>query len=310
VGLRFDARLVAGVLLGTLAGDMALLAAAVAATAAAAAASVAATSAVAAAALVAVAGHVPLLATLVAPAPTAASTAVAAATAAVATVAATAVAAASVAAVPATTVPSAVGAGAARERAATGRGDVDGLRTPIAVGADLELDGVAVVEAAEAVGLEGGLVDEEIIASVVGGDEAEPLGGVEPLDAPLHPLRRHLNPLTPDPKNLETLALDWRRIVWDVLCAEEGDGGLHFITVFGGRGMGMEGAGAAKNACGPRENGQTSLTYGPGNNAGPRSSERTSAGQCELARNVTAAFPVEHSPPTPISSRHKAPAFQ
>jgi hypothetical protein len=237
VGLRSDAWLVAAVLLGAFAGDVALLAAVVAATAAAAtsAASVATTSAVAAAALGAVAGHVALPATLVAPAPTAASTTVAATTAAVAavsTVAATAVAAAaSVAAVAATAVPAAaasvtsVGAGAARESAAAGRGDVDCLRTPVAVGADLELDGVAVVEAPEAVGLEGGLVDEEVIAAVVGGDEAEPLGGVEPLDAPLSPLRRHLNSSTLDPKNLETLALDWRRIVWDVLCAEEGDGG-------------------------------------------------------------------------------------
>jgi hypothetical protein len=237
VGLRSDAWLVAAVLLGAFAGDVALLAAVVAATAAAAAAtsaaSVATTSAVAAAALGAVAGHVALLATLVAPAPTAASTTVAATTAAVAavsTVAATAVAA-SVAAVAATAVPAAaasvtsVGAGAARESAAAGRGDVDCLRTPVAVGADLELDGVAVVEAPEAVGLEGGLVDEEVIAAVVGGDEAEPLGGVEPLDAPLSPLRRHLNPSTLDPKNLETLALDWRRIVWDVLWDEEGDGG-------------------------------------------------------------------------------------
>jgi hypothetical protein len=47
--------------------------------------------------------------------------------------------------------------------------------------------------------------------------------------------------------------------------------GVLFITVFGGRGMGMEGAGAAKNASGLRENGQTSLTYGPGSNAGPGS---------------------------------------
>jgi hypothetical protein len=36
-------------------------------------------------------------------------------------------------------------------------------------------------------------VDEEVLAGVVGGDEAEPLVDVEPLHGPGHPLLRHIS---------------------------------------------------------------------------------------------------------------------
>lgn len=51
---------------------------------------------------------------------------------------------------------------------------------------DDELDGFALAEAAEALGLDRGLVDEEIVAAVVGGDEPESLLLVEPLHRSLH----------------------------------------------------------------------------------------------------------------------------
>jgi len=58
---------------------------------------------------------------------------------------------------------------------------------------DGELDLLALGEGAEALRLDGRLVDEEVLAAVLGGDEAEALGVIEPLHgAALPRLRRHL----------------------------------------------------------------------------------------------------------------------
>src|SRR5690606_29170511 len=46
---------------------------------------------------------------------------------------------------------------------------------------DVELDPLPLREAAEAVGLDGGVVDEAVLVSVLGRDEAESLGIIEPL---------------------------------------------------------------------------------------------------------------------------------
>lgn len=59
-----------------------------------------------------------------------------------------------------------------------------GLRALLAL-ARLELDPLVLVEAPEAVRLDGGVVDEDVRTVVVGGDEAETLFGVEPLDGAL-----------------------------------------------------------------------------------------------------------------------------
>ncbi|KAI8554098.1 hypothetical protein RHMOL_Rhmol05G0071500 [Rhododendron molle] len=83
--------------------------------------------------------------------------------------------------------PSSSAAGAALDGALVGAGDVGGLGAAVAAGFDDELDGLAVAQAAEAVGADRGLVDEEVIAAVVRGDEAEPLLVVEPLHDPRHP---------------------------------------------------------------------------------------------------------------------------
>lgn len=58
-------------------------------------------------------------------------------------------------------------------------GDIDGLGFVI-LGDHEELDGLALVQGAKAVGFYGGLVDEQIFAAVVGADEAEALVVVEP----------------------------------------------------------------------------------------------------------------------------------
>src|SRR4051812_18440082 len=61
------------------------------------------------------------------------------------------------------------------------RGDVDGLRALVAglgVVGDLRVLG----QRLEAVGVDAGVVDEEVLATVVGRDEAEALVVVEPLD--------------------------------------------------------------------------------------------------------------------------------
>lgn len=57
---------------------------------------------------------------------------------------------------------------------------MDGLGAFLLEG-DVELDELADAEGAEAVGLDGGVVDEEVLAAVVWGDEAVALVVVEPL---------------------------------------------------------------------------------------------------------------------------------
>ena len=77
------------------------------------------------------------------------------------------------------------------ERGAVGAGDVERLGL-VAVAGDGELDAIAVEEGAEAaVRSDGGVVDEEVVAAVVGLDEAEALGVVEPLHHAAEPVLRH-----------------------------------------------------------------------------------------------------------------------
>lgn len=60
--------------------------------------------------------------------------------------------------------------------------DVDGFGAAVLAELDDELDGLALGEGTEAVGLDRGLVDEEILAAVLRGYETEALLGAEPLD--------------------------------------------------------------------------------------------------------------------------------
>eukprot|EP00475_Leptophrys_vorax_P008608 TRINITY_DN1557_c0_g1_i1.p2 TRINITY_DN1557_c0_g1~~TRINITY_DN1557_c0_g1_i1.p2 ORF type:complete len:139 (+),score=13.21 TRINITY_DN1557_c0_g1_i1:767-1183(+) len=76
----------------------------------------------------------------------------------------------------------AVATGSALHEAAAGTSDVDGLGAAVLALLDGELDDLVLVEATEALGLDAGLVDEELFAAIIGGDEAEALGAVEPLD--------------------------------------------------------------------------------------------------------------------------------
>ena len=50
---------------------------------------------------------------------------------------------------------------------------------------DFEADALILVQRAEAAALDGGVVDEEVSAALVGGDETEALLSVEPLDGAL-----------------------------------------------------------------------------------------------------------------------------
>lgn len=79
------------------------------------------------------------------------------------------------------------------ERGAVDASDVDGLGLVVVSGGDGELNAVALEEGAVAVGSDGGLVDEEILAAVVGLDEAEALAIVEPLHHARESLFRHRN---------------------------------------------------------------------------------------------------------------------
>lgn len=65
------------------------------------------------------------------------------------------------------------------------RADLGGLRTLLAV-LDLELHLLALGQAAEALGRDGGVVAEHVLAAVLGGDEAEALRVVEPLHGTGH----------------------------------------------------------------------------------------------------------------------------
>jgi hypothetical protein len=62
-------------------------------------------------------------------------------------------------------------------RGAAGAGHLDGLGAPVVGGLNDELDLLALGERAEAVGLDRGLVDEDVLAARVGGDEAEAVEG-------------------------------------------------------------------------------------------------------------------------------------
>lgn len=79
-------------------------------------------------------------------------------------------------------------AAASLDGSAVGSGHLNGLGTAVVVVLDLELDGFVGGEASESLGSDGGLVDEEILAAVLGSDEAEPLLGVEPLDGAPQPI--------------------------------------------------------------------------------------------------------------------------
>src|SRR5439155_12380900 len=61
---------------------------------------------------------------------------------------------------------------------------------PLRAGLGLELDLLTLVERAEAARVNVRLMDEQVLASLIGDDEAEPLVGVEPF----HGSRSHLVP--------------------------------------------------------------------------------------------------------------------
>ncbi|CAL9154387.1 unnamed protein product, partial [Musa hybrid cultivar] len=127
------------------------------------------TTSAAAPALVAVPRHVPRLPAYVTRAP------------------ASALPASIVKPIPAAAAPAAA-APVSLDGSAVGCRDIDSLGAAVVALGNGELDVLAVGEGAEAVGLDGGLVDEEVLAAAVRRDEAEPLRPVEPLDLPLHPL--------------------------------------------------------------------------------------------------------------------------
>jgi len=77
------------------------------------------------------------------------------------------------------------------ERSAVDAGDANSLGFVVVASGDSELDAIAFEESAVAVGSDGGLVDEEILAAVVGLDEAEALAIVEPLHNARESLFRH-----------------------------------------------------------------------------------------------------------------------
>src|SRR5690606_18619434 len=62
----------------------------------------------------------------------------------------------------------------------SGEPDVGGLGTLLALG-DIELDALTLFKGAVPLGLNGRVVREHVLSSVVGGDEAESLFGVGPL---------------------------------------------------------------------------------------------------------------------------------
>ena len=59
--------------------------------------------------------------------------------------------------------------------------DADGFQTLLAL-LDLHADALVFSQRTDARTLDGGDVDENVLAAIVGSDEAEALGGVEPLD--------------------------------------------------------------------------------------------------------------------------------
>jgi hypothetical protein len=71
---------------------------------------------------------------------------------------------------------------------AVGSRNIDGLGTVVVVDLNLELYGFFGSEATETLRSDGGLVNEEIVATVVRSDEAETLLGIKPLDGAFAPL--------------------------------------------------------------------------------------------------------------------------
>eukprot|EP00211_Chloroparvula_japonica_P017413 CAMPEP_0119120306 /NCGR_PEP_ID=MMETSP1310-20130426/1401_1 /TAXON_ID=464262 /ORGANISM="Genus nov. species nov., Strain RCC2339" /LENGTH=272 /DNA_ID=CAMNT_0007109777 /DNA_START=31 /DNA_END=849 /DNA_ORIENTATION=- len=72
----------------------------------------------------------------------------------------------------------------ALDELAAGAGHVDGLGAALVVGFDGELHLLAVRQAAEVFSMDRGLVDEEVVATLVGGDKAEALEGLNHLTFP------------------------------------------------------------------------------------------------------------------------------
>jgi hypothetical protein len=257
--------LVGGV--GALAGKVAGLA-----TVVAPAAAITATTTSAITALLTVPGHVPFLAALVA---------------------ATAAAVATPSTIPTAATTSAVAAatrtGTTGECAAAGCSYVYGLGAAVVAGSNDELDGVALVEAAEAVGLDGGLVHEEVLAAAFGGDEAKPLGAIEPLDGASHPLRRHRGRRSKENPRSERRGLG---------SAVDGEDGVAFCKEFG-VGPQARGRGKAERFClrdppthwkvGPEEH-RSHLTVTQGKNHNVVSAPSAA---------LSATAKVHRSPPTP-----------
>lgn len=68
------------------------------------------------------------------------------------------------------------------DRLAVGASYIDGLGTAIIAVFDGEFNLFAIGQGAEALREDGCLMDKEVFGAIVGGDEAEALGDVEPLD--------------------------------------------------------------------------------------------------------------------------------
>ena len=69
--------------------------------------------------------------------------------------------------------------------------DIDRLGPLVLAQLDIELDKLALSQATEAVGLDRGLMDEQIVASFIGGDEPEAFRVIEPPDHTSRPDLRH-----------------------------------------------------------------------------------------------------------------------
>ncbi|RRT37238.1 hypothetical protein B296_00049997 [Ensete ventricosum] len=100
----------------------------------------------------------------------------------------------------ATTVPTIPATTAATlDVGSVGPSDIDSLSTAVVALGDHELDDLTLGEGPVPFGLDGGLVDEEVLPAVIGRDETESLGVVEPLHRPPRSAAhlRHRNKATP-----------------------------------------------------------------------------------------------------------------
>lgn len=73
------------------------------------------------------------------------------------------------------------GLGGTANEAAVGAGDVEGLDAAVLVLGDVVLNWLVLSEGSESLGVNGRLVDEDILRTISGGDEAEAFLGVKPL---------------------------------------------------------------------------------------------------------------------------------